>query len=131
MKKSIVLAVLCLALAVLVAACGDDDDDAGGNANTTEGRANVPAGKENVKTVDIKDIKFVPMELTVRAGNTIQWTNSDQVPHTVTKGTGPGQNFDSKKIDPGGTYERNFPDKGTINYVCTIHPNQKGTLVVR
>ena len=129
MKKSLVLTLLCLALGLLVAACGDDDDS-GGEVKPTEVQTGA-TGKKNVKKVEMQNIQFVPMEVTVKAGNTIQWTNSDNVTHTVTKGTGPGPKFDSKNIAQGETYERNFPDKGTINYVCTIHPNQKGVIVVQ
>ena len=131
MKKSLLLAILCLALGLLVAACGDDDDDSGGDVKPTEVETNAPAGKRNVKTVDMQNIQYVPMEITIEAGNTIQWTNSDNVAHTVTKQDGPGPKFDSKNIDQGQTFERNFPDKGTINYHCTIHPNQMGVITVQ
>lgn len=129
MKKSLVLTLLCLTLGLLVAACGDDDDDSG-DVKPTEVETG-PTGRKNVKRVDMQNIQFVPTEVTVKAGNTIQWTNSDNVTHTVTKASGPGPRFDSKNIAQGETYERNFPDKGTINYRCTIHPNQTGVIVVQ
>ena len=38
--------------------------------------------------VDITGFQFVPQSITVAAGSSIQWTNSDGAPHTVTSDTG-------------------------------------------
>ena len=118
MKKLLVLLIACLALTL--AACGDDDDDDGGDAagtTTTEqtdtGAAPPSGGGGGAETVDMKDIKFVPADVTVPAGTTITWTNSDEVPHTVTKDGGPGGDFDSGNIDPGGTFELTADVPGT------------------
>ena len=138
MKKLLVLLTACLALGLTFAACGDDDDDDGGSASTptTEqtdtggsGGATKPSGGST--TVDMKDIQFVPKDVTVKAGTTITWTNSDQVAHTVTKEGGPGADFDSGNVDPGGTFEQSFDKPGKINYECQIHPGQTGTITVQ
>jgi plastocyanin len=136
MKKLLVLLIACLALTI--AACGDDDDDGGGggSAATTEQTDTgtpPPAGDGAAKTVevDIPAIEFDPADVTVKAGTTVKWTNSDDLPHTVTKTDGPGPEFDSGNLDPGGTeFEQTFEAKGTIDYVCTIHPGQKGSITV-
>jgi plastocyanin len=137
MKKLLVLLIACLALTL--AACGDDDDDdgGGGTAGTTtteetDTGAQAPSGGGGgTETVDMKDIQFVPKDITVEAGTTITWTNSDQVPHTVTKEGGPGGDFDSGNVEPGGTFELTADVPGKINYVCTIHPGQAGTITVK
>ena len=139
MKKLLVLLTACLALGLTFAACGgdDDDDDGGGSASTTTteqtdtggGGATKPSGGS--ETVDMKDIQFVPKNVTVKAGTTITWTNSDQVAHTVTKEGGPGADFDSGNVDPGGTFEQTFDEPGKVDYVCTIHPGQAGTITVK
>jgi plastocyanin len=139
MKKLLVLLTACLALGLTFAACGgdDDDDDGGGGSaatTTTEqtdtgGGATKPAGGS--ETVDIKDIQFNPKDVTVKAGTTITWTNSDSIPHTVTKEGGPGADFDSGNVDAGGTFEQTFDEPGKIDYVCTIHPGQSGTITVQ
>ena len=137
MKKLLVLLTACLALGLTFAACGDDDDDdGGGSASTptteqtdTGGGAAKPSG--GTEKVDMKDIQFVPKDVTVKAGTTITWTNSDQVPHTVTKEGGPGADFDSGNVDPGGTFEQTFDEAGKVDYVCTIHPGQSGTVTVK
>jgi plastocyanin len=138
MKKLLVLLIACLALGLTFAACGDDDDDddGGGSAGTTTteqtdtGAAPPSGGGGGATTVDMKDIKFVPKDVTVKAGTTITWTNSDEVPHTVTKDGGPGGQFDSGNIEPGATFELTADVPGTVDYVCTIHPGQAGTFTV-
>jgi len=135
MKKLLALLIACLALTL--AACGgdDDDDDGGGGATTTTEQTAPPAGGgggggETV-TVDIPAIEFDPEEVTVEAGTTVKWTNTDDLPHTVTKDGGPGPDFDSGDLEPGsGEFEQTFDQPGTVDYVCTIHPGQAGTVIV-
>ncbi len=86
-------------------------------------------GGETVK-VDIPAIEFDPAEVTVKVGDTVEWTNSDDIPHTVTKDGGPGADFDSGSLDAGATFEQTFDEPGTVDYVCTIHPGQAGTVTV-
>jgi plastocyanin len=135
MKKLLVLLIACLALTL--AACGDDDDDDGGGAppaptapeQTDTGGAEKPSGG-GTASVDIPEIAFDPADITVKAGTTVTWTNSDDIPHTVTKEGGPGADFDSGDLDPGSEFEQTFDETGTVDYVCTIHPGQAGTVTV-
>ena len=51
----------------------------------------------------------------------------------MTKTGGPGPEFSSG--DPGGmsggdTYTETIKTPGSIEYVCTVHPNMKGTIEV-
>ena len=135
MKKLLVL--LIAGLALTLAACGGDDDDDGGgdSAATTEQTDTGAAPPEDTQggggeTVDIPSISFDPEELTVPAGTTVTWTNSDDLPHTVTKDGGPGAEFDSGDIEPGGEFEQTFDEPGTVDYICTIHPGQAGSITV-
>ena len=61
-------------------------------------------------------------------GQTVRWTNSDDVAHTVKASS--GADFESKAISKGKTYEAKLTKAGTIDYVCTIHPSQTGTITV-
>jgi plastocyanin len=55
--------------------------------------------------------------------------NNDTAPHTV---TAKDKSFDTGTIDPGKTATFTAPTKpGTYDYICTIHPYMKGTLIVR
>ena len=139
MSKSLALLLSCLALGLVVAGCGGDDDDDGGGdaAETTEQPAEEPAeepaaGGGETAEVGMKGIKFDPDSVTVKVGGTVNWTNNESVPHDVTKEDGPGADFSSGKgnMNQGDTYERVLTEAGTINYVCTVHPNMKGTVTV-
>ena len=132
------LAVLALGL---VSGCGDDDDDGGGDAaETTEqpadtarrgghGRRLRPAATSRSGW---RASSSIPTSVTVKAGGTVKWTNNESVPHDVTKEDGPGADFSSGKgnMMQGDTYKQTFKEAGTVNYVCTIHPNMKGTVEV-
>ena len=137
MKKLLVLLIACLALSL--PACGDDDDDdggGGGSAATTEQTdtgASPPADEKpgGSAEVDIPGISYDPTNITVKAGTTVKWTNTDDLPHTVTKTGGPGPEFDSGNLDPGsGEFEQKFETTGKVDYVCTVHPGQEGTVTV-
>jgi plastocyanin len=138
MKKLLVLLIACLALTIT--ACGGDDDDDGGGGSATTTEQPAPAddgggggdGGGEAASVDIPDISFEPAELTVKAGTTVTWTNSDDLTHTVTKdGVAPGPEFDSGDLEPGDEFEQTFDEPGEINYICTIHAaQQRGTIIV-
>jgi plastocyanin len=77
----------------------------------------------------MKNIKFVPAAITAKVGQKIVWTNTDgQTPHTVTA-TG-GADFDSGTLAGGKTFEYTPTKAGKIDYICTIHQNQSGTITV-
>jgi plastocyanin len=64
----------------------------------------------------------------VTAGTTVEWTNRDQVEHTITASDG---SWDSGLIAPGGTWRHTFDTPGTYAVHCTPHPFMKGEIVVR
>lgn len=79
-----------------------------------------------VHTVVIDGFAFKPAQLTVKLGDTVVWRNNDPVPHTATaKGV-----FDSGSIAAGGTWKHVTTKRGRHDYVCSFHPNMKGTLIV-
>ena len=75
--------------------------------------------------VGISDFQFDQASLTVAPGTTVVWTNGGVAPHTVT-----GDFGDSGILDPGATFEFTFTEAGTFAYVCAIHPEMKGEIIV-
>ncbi len=128
-----VLACLALAAGGLVAGCGDDSDTSSTPAAAPPAAAPPPAasaGADAVVKVGMKDIKFVPADITAKVGQKIEWTNSDgQIPHTVTSRTD-GVDFDSGNMEGGATFDYTPTKAGKIDYVCTIHSGQTGTVTV-
>lgn len=78
-------------------------------------------------TVRIKSFMFMPMRVEVSAGSTVTWMNLDEEPHTVTSDTGL---FRSGGIDGGGSFRFKFDKPGVYKYVCSIHPQMVGTVIV-
>ena len=78
-------------------------------------------------TVVIDGMRFEPADLTIHTGDTIVWVNKDLFAHTATtEGT-----FDSRQIDPGGSWRLTLKTAGDLPYVCALHPTMKGMLRVR
>ena len=77
--------------------------------------------------VSIKNFAFSPASITVKAGTTVTWTNSDTAPHTVTD---LNQAFDSGNIASGKTYKFKFATAGTYTYHCLIHSMMANATVV-
>jgi plastocyanin len=136
MRKLLVLMLACLALG-LVACGGDDDDDdgggGGGGAATTEEPAG--GGGGGGANVSLKDIQFDPKDITVKAGETITFTNDESIPHDVHKQSGPGGNFSSGPdggMQQGDTFELKLDKPGKYDYVCHVHaPGMAGTITVK
>jgi YVTN family beta-propeller protein len=77
--------------------------------------------------VDIGQFAFTPATMTVKAGQTITFTNGDPVAHTSTSVSGA---WESGDIAPGGSYATTLQQPGTYAYRCSIHPFMQGTIVV-
>jgi plastocyanin len=81
--------------------------------------------------VEMRGTAFVPERVSVRAGQRVRWTNQDSTPHTVTKVSGPGPDFDSGEVGASGTYEHTPVQRGVISYICEIHRDKmRGKITV-
>ena len=79
-------------------------------------------------TVTIEGMRFDPADLSVRTGDTIVWVNKDFFAHTA---TADGGAFESKFIDPGGSWQFTPRTEGELAYICALHPTMKATLRVK
>jgi len=111
----------------------------GGSSNATG------SNSENVSvsivpgSSTLTDDAYSPNPVEVAVGQTVVWTNDDNVFHTVTSGTvgaeDVGQQFDSGLTGPtaltsqGKTFEHTFDMAGEFPYFCTLHPNMVGTVI--
>jgi YVTN family beta-propeller protein len=85
------------------------------------------AAAPSTDSVNIASFAFAPRSLTVKAGQSVSFTNNDSVAHTATSDA-----WDSGEIQPGGSYTLTAPSTpGTYAYHCSIHPFMTGTLVVQ
>ena len=117
MRKALLTTVVVLALTG--AACGGGGG--GGGSDCTYENATKLTG-----TLTIKNFAFSPNCFSVASGSTISVANRD----------GRGHNFTVKGTDivvglpGGGTGKATAPAPGTYDFLCTIHPGMKGTIIV-
>jgi plastocyanin len=94
-------------------------------AGTAPGAAARPTGPG---TVSIAEFLFGPQKITVKAGQTITWTNVDDSPHQVTvRGA---TTLRTPVVLKGQSTALVFPDVGSYEYLCGLHPGMKGTIEV-
>lgn len=80
--------------------------------------------------VSIKGFLYNPETVTIRAGDSVAWTNQDNAPHTSTGVGAAKAALDSGAIIYGQTFTQEFATAGTFPYFCVYHPNMLGTVVV-
>lgn len=107
------LAVLTLALVTLTPA-------------TLDASATPPATSAG-PAVHISNFTFGPQMLTVRIGQTVTWTNDDDIPHTV---VATDKSFRSKVLDTGQSFSFTFAKAGLVPYFCSLHPHMTGKIMV-
>ena len=80
------------------------------------------------QTVSIKEFMFSPVSITVAPGTTVRWKNLDGEPHTIRS---VDATFRSDALDQDDSFTFKFDKPGTYRYVCSIHPQMVGTIVVK
>ena len=89
-------------------------------------------------------LRFVPTEITIKVGDTVEWRNIGLIPHTVTadpKRAPSSRNielpdgaeaFDSGWVTSGKSFRYTFREPGVYRYVCLPHERARmlGTVIV-
>ena len=76
---------------------------------------------------------YDPSTVTISAGGTVTFVNSDTAPHTVTSGNatdGPDGVWDSSLIMIDMSYSVTLDNPGTYDYFCMVHPWMQGIVIV-
>ena len=76
--------------------------------------------------VHIDNFVFEPAQLAVKVGQTVTWTNRDDIPHTVVC----AGKFRSKTMDTDGIFSFTFTSAGEYKYFCSLHPHMTGVIKV-
>jgi plastocyanin len=83
------------------------------------------------QTVSQKDKQFATDTLTVKAGESVTFTNDDQVTHDITV-TGPdGSTAPGVMEKPGDHATLTFAKPGEYKVWCLIHPKMKMTITAQ
>jgi len=86
---------------------------------------NLPARAQEIK-VTIDNFTFTPAELDLKVGDTVTWTNHDDIPHTVVS----AGKFRSKALDTDNSFSFTFTAAGDYKYFCSLHPHMTGMIKV-
>jgi plastocyanin len=109
----IVLGMMCIALT------------AAGKSALQMGQKNATSSATEVK---IDNFTFAPGTITVPKGTTVNWTNRDDIPHTVVSED--KTTFKSKALDTDDKFSYTFDKPGTYTYFCSLHPKMTAEVVV-
>ncbi len=77
--------------------------------------------------VNISDFAFSPANLTIKAGDTVKWTNRGDAAHTADD---KGSEWKTGTIKRGNSGKVTFDTAGNFNYFCKFHPAMKGEISV-
>ncbi len=103
----LILAVCCLTIAATAA---DENNDMRIGATDS--------------SVAIKNFQFTPKNITIKAGDTVTWTNSEGT-HTV---TADDNSWESPTLTAGKTFSHQFTKPGTYRYHCSFHGSPSGDM---
>ncbi len=122
-------------VSLLAAACGDTTAPAAGDRSPTGG---------NRVDVAIDTFAFAPRVVEAHVGDTVVWSNRDDILHTVTSGTRdyePGNGgqvtatrkdgmFDLQLDGRGATARFTLTEAGSFHYFCDRHPGMEADIRV-
>ncbi|MEO8193983.1 MAG: cupredoxin family copper-binding protein [Gemmatimonadales bacterium] len=94
----------------------------------TRAPASTRAPTASTRKTTIKNISYLQPRLQVTVGTTVEWTNGDPLPHSVTAAD---KSFNSGLIQPGKSYRHTFTRAGTFSFSCIPHPFMKGVIMVK
>ncbi|GAC1454659.1 MAG: hypothetical protein PVSMB8_13070 [Vulcanimicrobiaceae bacterium] len=81
-----------------------------------------------VTNVDTKDYAFEPSAVTIAAGETVAFRNSDSAAHAISATEG---SFDSGNMKPNSTWTHTFAKPGTYGFHCEYHRYMRGVIIVK
>ncbi|MGE3594481.1 MAG: plastocyanin/azurin family copper-binding protein [Dehalococcoidia bacterium] len=118
-----IFSLVALLGVVALAGCGTTESTPASAAATDAGGP----------SVTIRLFQFQPATLDLAAGETVTWTNRDDILHTVTSGTPDARDgrFDGAMNGAGTTYTITFSEPGTYAYFCSRHESMRGEVRVQ
>ncbi|MFI5535542.1 cupredoxin family copper-binding protein [Nocardia sp. NPDC051900] len=126
---------VALACALLLSGCGGDESGSAATTTRKPARPTTTAQqtgdrKPAAATVVAHDMKFSPADVTVAVGDTVTWKFDDKVPHTV-QGIGDKAMGINSPIFDKGEWSYTFTAPGTYRYLCSLHPEMRGSVTVQ
>lgn len=76
--------------------------------------------------IKIKDLAFVPQQVTAHVGDTVRWVNGDFVAHTATARNGAWDVM----IPANASKSVVLKAAGAVDYYCKFHPQMTGKITI-
>jgi plastocyanin len=139
---SIQKALACVGVALvstLVAACGGGSSygDPSSSATDAPAAAAVASPSATAGALAVHAVEragdprtawgFDPQQISIRAGDSISFTDAGKEIHTFTADDG---SFDTGTLSPGEAKSVVFDHAGSFSYHCSLHPWMTGTVIV-
>lgn len=93
-------------------------------AGATEAAATTAVAKGSA-SVQMQDFAFSPASVTINVGDSVTWSNVGATDHDAASSA-----FSTGTVSPGSSASSTFSTAGTFSYVCSFHPQMKGTVQV-
>jgi plastocyanin len=136
MKNGFIILGIAIAL-VVVCGCTQSAAPVQPTATVTVQTSAVPTSTTNPppqttnlvseNTVRINDFAFEPANITVSAGSIVRWVNGDAVLHRIQF---EDEHFSPILLGSSQSGSRKFVEPGVYPYICVIHPEMHGTVIV-
>lgn len=120
----IVLLSCGVLLAVTVVVGAVNLGDAGGAENAVKKDTQAVA----TNTVTIREFKYKPPVIRVKAGSRVTWINDDTAGHTASSRM--GADVETATIAKGERKTITLDEPGTYDYICDFHPYMEGRVIV-
>lgn len=84
---------------------------------------------QNVAEVRIEGYQFLPRDVSIKAGDSVRWTNHEKrTSHSVLFPAEGG--LESERLFPDESWQRRFDRPGRYAYHCGPHPEMEGAVLV-
>ncbi|NKY34315.1 copper-binding protein [Nocardia speluncae] len=113
-------------VAALLAGCGSDE------STPTRTDTSITGSHRNAEatvSIFVEDDAFSPAEITITAGDTVAWHFDGDIPHGV-QGIGDKAMGLNSPLFEVGDWSYTFTSPGEYRYLCPIHPDMRGKVIV-
>ena len=123
MKIKKILSILVISFLITTAI--DSCSKSGGSGYSVTPPPSPPSG---TGVIGMSGMYFSPSSVTVKVGQTVKWTNNDNLTHTVTSDD--GTTFSSGNVAAGASFSFTPNAAGSFSYHCNFHSGMTGTVTV-
>ena len=130
--RTSVAAAAALALLLGVSACGSDKKSAASPPAGTTGTSTSTGADSSSAVITMKNLAFMPADLTVAPGTHIVVMNADTARHNLQDKSSNGKAFNTGDLDAGKNGAFQAPSTpGDYPYLCKYHFGMEGVLHVK